>query len=90
MSMKDKGIGQKIAYVTALLSFFSMFVLAYILLTYDQDTGTADSIVASMMAGIVFLGGVGIVLYVIGKANLPDLSIGGKKESLSGDTGNTV
>lgn len=80
MSMKEKGIGQKIAYYSALLSFISMFVLAYILVTYDQDTGTADSIVASMMAGIVFLGGVGTVLFVIGRANLPDLSIRGQRE----------
>ena len=73
--MKEKGIGQKIAYVTSLISFASAVVLVYILTTYDQDTGTADSIVASMMAGVVFLGGVGIVLYVIGRADLPDLSI---------------
>ncbi|MBT3307891.1 MAG: hemerythrin family protein [Gammaproteobacteria bacterium] len=73
--MNNRGIGQKIAYGTALFSYCSAIVLAYILITYDQDTGTADSIIASMMAGIVFLIGVGIVLHVIGKANLPDLRI---------------
>lgn len=81
--MKDKGIGQKVAYYSSLISFASIFVLAYILITYDQDTGTADSIIASMMAGMVFLGGVGIVLFVIGKANLPDLSIPSDSSSLS-------
>lgn len=73
--MREKGIGQKIAYTMAMVSYLSMFILAYILVTYDADTGTADSIVASMMAGIVFLGGVGVVLHVIGRSDLPDLSI---------------
>ncbi len=72
---RKKGLGQRIAYGMALVSFASAVVLSYILFTYDQDTGVADSIIASMMAGIVFLCGVGIVLYVIGRADLPDLSI---------------
>jgi len=59
----------------SLVSFFLAIVLTYVLITYDQDTGTADSIIASMMAGIVFFVGVGVVLLVIGKANLPDLRI---------------
>ncbi len=75
-----RGIGQKIAYGMALFSYCSAIVLTYILITYDQDPGTADSIIASMMAGIVFLGGVGIVLHVVGKANLPDLRIRSDKE----------
>lgn len=73
--MNNRGIGQKIAFGTAILSYCSAVVLTYILFTYDQDTGTADSIIASMMAGVVFLVGVGIVLHVIGTANLPDLRI---------------
>ncbi|HIJ30965.1 MAG: hemerythrin family protein [Gammaproteobacteria bacterium] len=73
--MNSKGIGQKIAYGLSLVSFFLAIVLTYVLITYDQDTGTADSIIASMMAGIVFFVGVGVVLLVIGKANLPDLRI---------------
>ena len=73
--MNSKGIGQKIAYGLSLVSFFLAIVLTYVLITYDQDTGTADSIIASMMAGIVFFVWVGVVLLVIGKANLPDLRI---------------
>ncbi len=75
MSMREKGIGQKIAYWMSIISFFSALILTYVLLTYDQDTGVEDSIIASMIAGIIFLGGVGIVLFVIGRANLPDLRI---------------
>ena len=38
--------------------------------------GTANAVVASLMASVVFFAGVGIVLHVIGSTNLPDLKAG--------------
>ena len=37
--------------------------------------GTADPVVASMMASVVFFAGVGIVLQVISSTNLPSLKV---------------
>ncbi len=70
-----RGLGQKIALTLAYASYVGAVALAVVLATYEGETGTADSIIASIMASIVFLGGVGIVLHVVGRANLPDLSI---------------
>ena len=37
--------------------------------------GSGDPIVASLMACVVFFAGAGVVLHVIGSANLPNLKI---------------
>ena len=45
-----------------------------VLAAYLSD-GTANPVVASMMASVVFFAGVGIVLQVIGSTNLPSLKV---------------
>lgn len=74
---RERGFGQRIAYGLALMSYTLAVVLVAALAFFDEswNRGTEDSIIASMMAGVVFLIGVGIVLHVVGKANLPDLSM---------------
>ncbi len=79
---ENRGFGQKISYGLALLSYAGAVALTALLAFFDQswDRGAEDSIIASMMAGVVFLIGVGIVLHVIGKANLPDLRVSTKSQ----------
>ncbi|MBT3347276.1 MAG: hemerythrin family protein [Thiotrichales bacterium] len=83
--MATRGLGQKISYSLAIASYTSAIGLFVYIWFYDQDTGTADSIIASMMAGIVFLVGVGVVLHVIGKANIPSFKVPSDEEILAYD-----
>ena len=73
--MKQRGIGQKIAFASAIISYFcgiGCMIAAYY---YTQQLGSENPIVASLLASVVFCIGCGIVLHVIGKADLPDLRI---------------
>lgn len=40
-----------------------------------MDNRGSDPVVASLMASLVFFVGVGVVLQVIGRTNLPDLKV---------------
>ena len=73
--MKKRGIGQRIAFSVALLSYLSAMICVASFFHYRAELGGDDPIVASLGSTTVFLIGVGVVLHVIGKANLPSLSL---------------
>jgi hypothetical protein len=72
--MKQRSMIQKILMVIAITSYI-VAIGCGIAAGYLSD-GSANPVVASMMASVVFFAGVGIVLHVIGSTNLPSLKVG--------------
>ena len=68
-------MGQKIAFVIAILCYIAAVACVAATLYYHGQLGSDDPIVASLGASVVFFTGVGIVLHVIGRADIPDLRI---------------
>ena len=73
---RRRGAGQKAALLFARLGFLVAVAAAVGAAVRAATDGTADPIFASLLASVVFFGGAGIVLHVIGRADLPDLRIG--------------
>ncbi|HBH35211.1 MAG TPA: hemerythrin family protein [Gammaproteobacteria bacterium] len=73
--MKQRGIGQKIAYISAIIFYVCGIGCVIAAFYYNRQLGSDNPIVASLMASVVFFIGSGIVLHVIGKVDLPDLKI---------------
>lgn len=71
--MRKRRPFQKILRVVAVISYLAMLGCGIAAAWLSQ--GTADPVVASLMASVVFFAGVGIVLQVIASSNLPDLKI---------------
>jgi len=65
----EKNLGQKIAYVIALLCYLAGGVLAVSAWLYEPEHGN-DAVHASLMASVVFSVGCGIVLHVIATTRL--------------------
>jgi len=55
-----------ISYLTAIVCGVTAYVM---------NEGNGDPVIASLMAGIVFFIGVGVVIQVIGSVDLPNLKI---------------
>lgn len=72
---KQPGIGQKISFAAALLFYMAAIACLVAAFYYAGQLGSESPVVAAFSASIVFFIGAGIVLHVIGKANLPDLRI---------------
>jgi len=72
--MKQRSMIQKVLMVIAITCYIVAIGCA-IAAGYLSD-GSANPVVASMMASVVFFAGVGIVLHVIGSTNLPSLKVG--------------
>jgi hypothetical protein len=72
--MKQRSVIQKVLMGFAVVSYIVAIGLG-IAAGYMSD-GTANPVVASMMASVVFFAGVGIVLHVIGSSSLPSLKVG--------------
>jgi predicted tellurium resistance membrane protein TerC len=73
--MKQRGIGQKIAFASAIIFYLCSIGCMIAAYYYTQQLGSDHPVVASLLASVVFCIGGGIVLHVIGKADLPDLKI---------------
>lgn len=73
--MKKRGIGQKIAYISAIIFYLFGIGCAIAVFYFNRQLGSDNPIVASLMASVVFCIGGGIVLHVIGKVDLPDLKV---------------
>ena len=72
-SVNRFGIGQQIAYFTAIL-FYCCAVGCVIALGWLLgDLGGQHPIIGSLGASVIFFIGAGFVLHVIGRANLPNL-----------------
>lgn len=66
---------QKISFALAVLSYLMSVSCAVATVYWHGLAGSNSPVVASFGASVVFFLGVGIVLHVIGRANLPDLRI---------------
>jgi hypothetical protein len=72
-SGQPRGIGQRIAFGLALLFYAGALSCAVALGVWLTPLGVEHPVIASLAASIVFFIGGGIVLHVIGRANLPRL-----------------
>ena len=73
--MTNQRKSQKIAFAVALLCYAASLACIGAVAYYGIQQGSDSPVVAAFSASIVFFLGCGIVLHVIGKADLPDLSI---------------
>ena len=73
--MTRRRIGQKAALLFAYLGYVSALAAMLGLGYWAANESTSDPIFASLAASVVFFGGCGIVLHVIGSVDLPDLRI---------------
>ncbi len=71
--MKKRRKIQKVLMGIAVVSYVASIGCA-MLAAYLSD-GTASTLVASMMASVVFFAGTGIVLHVISSTNLPSFKV---------------
>lgn len=76
-SLNRRRIAQKIALTVAYACYTAMLFILCSAAYWAMQEGTDNPIFASLIASVVFLAGSGIVLQVIGKVDLPDLSIKG-------------
>lgn len=70
-------MGQKISFGLALLSYLAAFLSSVSFFYFRGELGGDDPVVASLGSTIVFFIGVGIVLHVMGRVDLPSLSLKG-------------
>lgn len=72
---KKKGVLQKVALVFGVLSFALAIAAGVWLYIRVGSVGGDNPISASLMASTFFFACVGVVLTIIGSANLPDLKL---------------
>lgn len=72
-------ISQKVSFVVAIIFYVAAVVCIAAVVYYGNTLGKEDPIVAALAATVVFFVGAGIVLHVMGKANLPNLKINNDK-----------
>lgn len=77
LSRKKRGIGQRFAFGFALGFYAGALACALALGIWVEPLGAQHPVIASLAASIVFFVGGAIVLHVIGRADLPNLSPGG-------------
>jgi hypothetical protein len=68
-----RGLGQRVAFGSAVLFYLCAVLSLAGLFLWVGDLGGEHPIIASLGACVVFFIGAGIVLHVIGRANLPEL-----------------
>lgn len=78
--MKRQNLAQKISVVIAFISYSAAIACMIGLYFYHDGEGMNNPISASLMASTVFFIGVGIVLHVMGKSDLPVLRFDSKDE----------
>ena len=73
--MNNRNIGQKISFYSAIVSYICAVASFIGIFIVKAEYGFNHPITSSFMATVVFFIGVGVVLQVIGTANLPSLKI---------------
>jgi hypothetical protein len=68
-------MAQKISFAVAVLCYLAAAACIVATVYYHGQLGGQSPIVASLGGTVVFFTGVGIVLHVIGRADIPDLRI---------------
>lgn len=76
------GLGQRVAYGVALGSYLCAVLCLAGVFIWLGDLGSQHPVIASLGASLVFFVGVGIVLHVIGRANLPSLGFSQEQSPL--------
>ncbi|OOZ40997.1 hypothetical protein BOW53_05600 [Solemya pervernicosa gill symbiont] len=73
--MAKKGKIQQAVVITAYINY--LLAIGCMVLSYVkyQEHGSEHPVTAAFMASVVFFVGVGIVLHVIGRTNLPSLKV---------------
>ena len=71
--MKERSKIQKVLMGVAVVSYVASIGCA--IAAAILSDGTANPVVAGMMASVVFFAGTGIVLHVIGSTSLPSLKV---------------
>lgn len=71
---RPHGVGQRISLGAAFLFYGGALVCLGLLGYWLGDLGSNHPIIASLGAAVVFFIGAGVVLHVMGLANLPKLS----------------
>ena len=77
---KRKGVLQKVSIVSAVVSFVLAFIAGVMLYLRLISVGSDNPISASLMASTFFFIGVGIVLMIIGNADIPSFKIDNSEE----------
>lgn len=72
---KRKGILQKLSIVSAVVSFVLSFITGVMLYLRLETVGSDNPISASLMASTFFFICVGVVLIVVGNADVPSFKI---------------
>lgn len=73
--MKQTRRAQKVSFYVAIISYVAAIGSVFASVYYSGELGGDHPVVASFGAAVVFFVGVGIVLHVIGRADIPDLKI---------------
>ena len=73
--MKETNKAQKVSFFFAIACYVCALLCLIGVVYYGQQLGSDDPIVAALASSIVFFTGAGVVLHVIGRANLPDLKV---------------
>lgn len=66
---------QKVSFYIAIISYIAAIGCILASVYYSGELGSDHPVVASFGAAVVFFVGVGIVLHVIGRVDIPDLKI---------------
>lgn len=75
-----KSVLQKVSTISAVVSFVLAFIAGVMLYLRLESVGSDNPVSASLMASTFFFIGVGIVLFIIGNADLPSFKIDNAKE----------
>ena len=75
-----KGVLQKLSIVSAVVCFVLAFIAGVMLYLRLESVGSDNPISASLMASTFFFIGVGIVLTIIGNADIPSFKIDNSKD----------
>ena len=78
---KRKGVLQKVSLISAVVSFVLAFISGVLLYFRPESVGNPDPVSASLLASIFFFISVGVVLTVIGTANIPSFKFDNAKEN---------
>ncbi len=76
--MKKINLGQKIAFFVAIVFYIAAFGCIAAIFYWSGQLGSNHPITASLGASVVFFLGAGIVLHVIGRADIPSFRIEGR------------
>ncbi len=71
---------QKLSIVSALVSFVLAFIAGVMLYLRLESVGSDNPISASLMASTFFFISVGVVLIIVGNADIPSFKIDNSKE----------